>query len=196
MLQVEPVDPHHGRRQAVDPAGGVADVGVVGHVEQIGAHDQVGRSADGPTGYLGQDRFRALPELHEPAHVVVHELIVPNRVPCTGARGRPGRIVGRRPVWRFGAGRELLDRSKVETGGECPACAAEHDGSHIGRGGCRIDRIGYSGDHRLGQSITFLGSVQRDDRKPIPLFIDDLGIRAGVVFSHCTIKLVQSLPRF
>ncbi len=48
MLQAQPVDPQHGRGRAEDARWRVSDVGIVGHVEQVAAQDEVGRAADRP----------------------------------------------------------------------------------------------------------------------------------------------------
>ena len=163
VFEAESVDPHHGGGQAVDTAGGVTDVGVVGHEEQVGAHDEVGGAADGPACDFGDDGFGALPQRHEPADVVVHELVVAHGVPVARSRFWAGGVVGSVPgIWLGGAG-ELIDRAEVITSGEAATGTSEHDGADVDRGSGLRNGIGDALDHVVGEGVELVGPVEGDD---------------------------------
>ena len=176
VLQPEPVHPQHGGGRAEDTRRRVADVGVGSHEQQIAAQDQVGGPTDGPAVDLAQHRLGALPDLHEPFDVLAHELVVPHGIP--GARpglGRGGVIRARPGVLDGGRVGRVVDavRSEVVAGGENPARAADDDRAHGLGGSGRINAVGHPGDHRLGERVEALRTVQGDDRDAALLGVVD-----------------------
>ncbi len=132
VFEPQTVDPHHGSRLAPNACGRIADLGVLGHVDEVRAERHVRATADAPTVYLRDHRLRALPERHEDPDIARHSLVVAHRVPV------PGHLALRR-VFRSRAPVEVISRA------ERPASSAEDHHSHgpvLVRGDNRVPQVG------------------------------------------------------
>ena len=93
------------------------------------------RSVAPPTAHPGDltdDGLWALPDLHESADVVVHELIVPYGVPRTLTWRWPFGPVRRRPSgWAIDGLREFIGIREVVASRERAVGATQHDGRYV-----------------------------------------------------------------
>ena len=79
--RADPGRPQRRRRRAPDTRRRVADLGVVGDHQQVGAERHVGAAGDAVAVHLAEHRLLGVKEAHEAAHVAPHELEVGDRIP-------------------------------------------------------------------------------------------------------------------
>jgi hypothetical protein len=151
-LVADPVRPQRGRRHAPDTRRRVADAGVVGDHEQVGAQRHVGAARDAEAVDLADDRLLAVEQAHEAAHVAAHELVIQHRVPRLRRIVVLGLVLG------------VLDQ--VVAAAEALALARQCDHMHVAVEVRLLDALGQLARHREGDAVAALRPIERDPRDP------------------------------